>query len=276
MIYSSFEGRIGNNLFQLAACLSLADKHNTKAVAGLSGNIRYMKENFLLQDIEFFNNGDPDGFRYRNTIPKEIKHVYMDCPRHYCEMFFQIPDNTFIDGFFQSEKYFKHIENKIRKNFTFNDIVIHNVPKYFNTNNDDFGFIHIRKKDYCNEDNIKIYPPVKNEYYLNCIKESNIKTIYIFSDDIEWCIENIKFIKNKKIIFVTETNPYICLYMMSQLNTAIIANSTFSWWGAWLNPNKNKKVYYPLNWYGPCIYEKAEMSLEEYIKDFICEGWIGR
>jgi hypothetical protein len=279
MIISSFEGRIGNNLFQLAACLSLATHHNTQAYILMLGNMKNMIENFLLEDFLNFNS------THQFSKPQLMRDIYSVVKNHYMEKkftynsdFFNLPNHIFLEGFFQSEKYFKIIEKKVRQNFLFKDSIIEaalNI-KYFNTNNDDFGFIHVRKKDFCNEDNIKIYPPVKIEYYLNCIEESNIKTIYVFSDDIEWCIENIKPIKNRKIIFVTETNPYICLYMMSQLNTAIIANSTFSWWGAWLNTNKNKKVYYPLNWFGPCIYDKAEMSLEKYIKDFICEGWIGR
>lgn len=293
MIYCAFEGRIGNNLFQLAACISLAKHHKTQAVAGVAGNLRYIRENFLLNDIEFIDNGDLSGFEYRNRLPEWIRGTYLETKYQYNQNFFDISDNTFLDGFFQSEKYFKWIENDIRKNFTFKQNIIDDVNSKYNLNytKNNSGFIHIRRCDYLQDNNVAAYPaPSLIDYYYNCILDSNIEFIYVFSDDINWCKENItgkitqtsdiKYLTetrtNKKFIFVNDSNPYNCLYMMSQLDVAIIANSTFSWWGAWLNLNKNKKVYYPVNWFGEFVYKKTHNSSTEYTQDLICPEWIGK
>jgi len=74
------------------------------------------------------------------------------------------------------------------------------------------------------------------------------KTYLIFSDDIEWCKLNFDFLENK--IFVNGNTDFQDLYLMSKCNDNIIANSTFSWWGAWLNQNPNKKVIAPKIWFG--------------------------
>ena len=276
MIYSSFEGRIGNNLFQLAACLSLAKWNKTEACVGLSGNMKYIKENFLLEDIKFIEN-DLNGFMYRKLLPEEINNIYIEKSLNYDQSFFDLPNNTFIDGFFQSEKYFKFIEKTIRKNFKFKDHIIEKVEKikYFLPNITKSGFIHVRRADYLEGNNINAYPLPSIDYYQTCIDEQNLNYIYVFSDDIDWCKKNFKNYNNKNFIFVEESDPYISLYMMSQLNIAIIANSTFSWWGAWLNSNKKKIVYCPKIWiYENFLKSQYNITLEEHIKDLICENWI--
>ena len=276
MIYSSYEGRIGNNLFQLAACLSLANRHRTEAAAGISGNLRFMKENFIMKDINFIDNGDPQGFRYRHLLPANITYTYREQGYNYNKDFFKIPDNSFIDGFFQSEKYFKCIKGIIRRNFDFKEHIINQAKNisYFKPRKKHSGFIHVRRQDYLQENNAIAYPQPPLSYYINCINKSNLKIIYIFSDDINWCMNNFKDFDDKKFIPVQESNPYVSLYMMSQLDTAIIANSTFSWWGAWLNHRVNtKKVYYPVPWYDKSICNG--MTEEEYIKDLPCDDWVG-
>lgn len=275
MIYCSFEGRIGNNLFQLAACLSLATHHGSQACAGLSGNLKFVKQNFMLDDIQFYDNENPDGFTYRKLLPKQINNTFVEKKFQYYPDFFNLPDNTFIDGFFQSEKYFKNIKNKIIKNFTFRPHVIDRAQniKYFKPDTDS-GFIHVRRQDYLQETNKSAYPPISLEYYYECIHESKIDKIYIFSDEIDWCYRTFEKINNKQIIYVEEEDPYVSLYMMTQLKTAIIANSTFSWWGAWLGVKK--KVYYPNLWYGESIADKSNMTVKEYIVDLPADGWIGK
>jgi hypothetical protein len=89
------------------------------------------------------------------------------------------------------------------------------------------------------------------------------KLYVIFSDDINWCKENLNFIKNK--IFVTDNLDYQDMYLMSMCKNNIIANSSFSWWGAWLNKNTNKKVVYPYIWFnfGP---DASQIGCENWIK----------
>ena len=154
MILSSFEGRIGNNLFQLAACLSLAEFHKTEAWAANCGNLIYVKQNFYLDDFKFLNVGSPDGFNFKNNLPLEIKNIFTEYGFNFNSHFFNAPNNTFISGFFQSEKYFSTIIPKIRKNFKFKDHVIEKANKNINFNiTEKSAFIHVRRGDYLQGNN---------------------------------------------------------------------------------------------------------------------------
>jgi 5'(3')-deoxyribonucleotidase len=98
------------------------------------------------------------------------------------------------------------------------------------------------------------------------MKEMPKNSIFlIFSDDIEWCKENFPNISDK-FIFIEGNKDYEDLYIMSKCKNNIISNSTFSWWGAWLNQNENKKVVAPLKWFGS--------SINHNTKDLYCDGWI--
>jgi hypothetical protein len=91
------------------------------------------------------------------------------------------------------------------------------------------------------------------------------ENILIFSDDINWCKNNL-LIKNKNIFFIEGNQDYIDLWLMSMCKNNIMANSTFSWWGAWLNKNPNKKVFVPRTWFGNMIKHNT--------KDLIPNTWI--
>jgi hypothetical protein len=91
------------------------------------------------------------------------------------------------------------------------------------------------------------------------------KKYLIFSDDPEWCKQNFNFIEDKVII--EGNQDYLDLYLMSFCKNNIISNSTFGWWGAWLNKNIGKKVIIPEIWYGP---KYSHLS----IRDIICKGWV--
>lgn len=125
--------------------------------------------------------------------------------------------------------------------------------------------MHIRRGDYV------LYPdhhPTCNiDYYKNAIKIINDssetrKKILIFSDDKEWCRNN--FIGDEYIISEND-NPYIDLYLMTLCDHHIIANSSFSWWGAWLNYNANKIVVAPSQWFGSAIVKNTS--------DVYCKNW---
>ena len=103
-------------------------------------------------------------------------------------------------------------------------------------------------------------------YYHKAIDIIKPENLLIFSDDINWCKESFKDYKNK--IFYIDDNPdYIELWLMSMCKNNILANSTFSWWGAWLNNNNEKIVVAPTKWFGSAIkHEIKDLLLEEWIK----------
>jgi hypothetical protein len=136
--------------------------------------------------------------------------------------------------------------------------------KYGEILNLDTCSIHVRRGDYLGLQNHHPIQPI--EYYqkaINIIGEE--KHFLIFSDDIKWCEENFSFLKNKT--FVSENLDYEDLYLMSMCNNNILANSTFSWWGAWMNQNENKQVIIPSKWFGIS-------NLHLNTNDLFCDKWI--
>ena len=99
---------------------------------------------------------------------------------------------------------------------------------------------YIRYKDYHN--NLSI------EYYEKCFHEKKDSHLVFFSDDIEWCK---KTFRNKEATFIKTESDVLEFYLMSRMRDNIIANSSFSWWAAWMNLNKNKHVIAPKKWFGP-------------------------
>lgn len=123
--------------------------------------------------------------------------------------------------------------------------------------------MHIRRGDYLVSPGHYINLDV--EYYKNALKYiDNPGSILIFSDDISWCKDNFK---GDKYIFIENEKDYIDIYLMSLCNNNIIANSTFSWWGAWLNTNPNKIVISPNKWFGPAKGKR-------HLNDLIPKNWI--
>ena len=125
--------------------------------------------------------------------------------------------------------------------------------------------IHVRRGDYLNSPN---HHPTQNmNYYMRAIKEMPKDSVFlIFSDDIKWCKENFPNLP-EKFIFVEGNKDYEDLHLMTHCKNNIIANSTFSWWGAWLNSNSDKIVVAPKKWFGPALKNNDT-------KDLYCEGWI--
>ena len=92
------------------------------------------------------------------------------------------------------------------------------------------------------------------------------REVIIFSDDPEWCLEESAF-DNDRFLVSENRNQYLDLCLMSMCSDFIIANSSFSWWGAWLSTNENKKVIAPSKWFGPPLDQANDT------KDLYCEGW---
>ena len=159
--------------------------------------------------------------------------------------------NIYMYGYYQSEKYFKEIANIIRKDFTFSKPVdIINQKLINQIGNTESVSIHIRRGDYLNIPNTQNICSIS--YYKKAInlilKNISNPQFYIFSNDINWCkqhlqIDNAVFISNN-----IGKNSFIDMQLMSCCKHNIIANSTFSWWGAWLNNNPNKIIISPNKW----------------------------
>jgi hypothetical protein len=199
-----------------------------------------------------------------NSVPPNIKsYIY---PFHYENIQIE-PGDAGLDGFFQSEKYFKEHEKEIKEMFKPNDNIVRTIrEKYGDTIlNQRTTSIHVRRGDYLKHPN---HHPVQTlQYYQKGIELTIDKTdkYIIFSDDILWCRE---VFQGDKFIFMEDEVDYIELYLMSMCNNNIIANSSFSWWGAWLNNHEDKIVVGPENWFGPAYatWNTNDVLPEEWIK----------
>ena len=191
-------------------------------------------------------------------------------------------DGYFI-GFWQSEKYFKNIEEIIRKEFTLKNkiedrnetdeakIFLDKIKESKNSIS-----INIRRGDYVENIKTRMYHGlISKDYFINGVRyivnKLNLKkdenNIFVFSDDIEWCKNNLLDLKKEgELVFVSENlNPTDSLYLISKCQHNVIANSSFSWWGAWLNQNKDKIIIAPKNWMRSNIDTK-DICPEEWIR----------
>jgi hypothetical protein len=183
---------------------------------------------------------------------------------HYTE----IPDypnrNILLYGYFQSEKYFKDYEDEVRNLFMSYDVELSDEIKGL-LENENTCSIHVRRGDYLNSPNH--HPTQSMNYYMKAIKKMPKDSVFlVFSDDIEWCKQNFPDVP-EKFKFIEGNKDYEDLYIMSHCKNNIICNSTFSWWGAWLNRNENKVVVAPGVWFGPALASHDT-------KDLYCENWI--
>ena len=263
MISVTLMGRMGNNLFQIASGLCLAKKHNTVLHIPIPSwnNTAYSYLNcFKMMDVHF---GNPASMVYKE------QHFF------YNELFDILPDNVHLYGYFQSEKYFKSYESLIRSNFEFNDTVVQSTKAKLDTYDIDYKeatAIHLRRTDYLTIQHAHPIPSL--DYYKDGLKLMNAKNVIVSSDDIEWCRANIKI---EGINFIFSDMPQeetICA--MTMVKNLVIANSTFSWWGAWLNKHPEKQVVYPKQWFGNTLpYRELDINHEVCTKDIPCAGWIG-
>jgi len=234
-------GQLGNQMFQYASLKGIAGKHGYQYCIPKNSVVTDALGNKLRTELF-------DVFNLNVNIQKIETDQYLQEPSfNYSENFVNsCPDNVSLWGFFQSEKYFKHIEKEIRKDFTFKDEIVEDCENIIKDIFDDPIALHIRRGDFLiNSGN---HYNQSLEYYENALSEFDFdRQVVIFSDDPKWCMSQDLFFSDRFIVSES-TGPYHDLYLMTQCSDFIIANSTFSWWGAWLANRGN--VIAPKKWFG--------------------------
>ena len=245
-------------MFQYAYGKYLSNKYNTN----LKLDIRFYdyqgtpRREFLLKNLSNISSINTDmNFSLTGKIYK------IDDDFNYRELPNPLGDSYYLDGYWQSEKYFKEIEHIIREDFKPNDEVVEKLKKTSLIETKTVS-LHVRRGDYIN---LNEYHPIQTiEYYKNAVELiGDYDHIFVFSDDIEWCKKNLNF---DNMVFMEGFTDIEDMYLMSMCKNNIIANSTFSWWGAWLNKNSDKKVIAPKKWFG----EKVNLN----DSDIIPTDWI--
>jgi len=236
MIYSSPVGGLGNILFQIAALWTLAKDNNDELCLldidnRLQGLINYAVPVKHAFEYKYILNRLPQSDKGCLGV---IQHPFTFAPIKYMK------DIQYV-GFFQCENYFKHRRNEILELYKPTDEINTEVNKY----SDLFGNIslHVRRgPDHVSCSDVFILSPM--EYYNEALSQlpQDLKVL-IFSDNMEWCKEN--FI-GERFVFINEID-YISLHLMTKMKYHIIANSSYSWWGAWMSDNE--KVFAPRLWF---------------------------
>ena len=257
MIYVSLKGRMCNQMFQIAAAKSLSIDNSVDFVCdnnilGITPSAKEttMYKKTIFRNVSFTNlysnyykiHKEPDNFSY-----KKIKYE----------------NKLLLTGYYQSEKYFIHNQKEIRKFYEcpkgIEDFINENFTDLLERQ--DTCSVHIRRGDYLKYKDF--HTNLSPDYYNFCFEKKEGSHFVFFSDDIEWCK---KTFKNKEATFIHTNLDVVDFYLMSRMKDNIIANSSFSWWAAWLNNNKNKHIMAPKKWFGP-----ANNGLTT--KDLIPEKW---
>ncbi len=264
----SITGGLGNQMFQVAACLGYAWKHKLQPIF-LKGEWQGMEthpgthwNSFLVRLKEYLVDSLP-----RNIMNYHLPHWNSTSVPSPAEL------SNFhcirLNGYFQSEKHFKDYRSEILQLFKPEDHVTSKLnQRYHHINPNDSGILHIRRGDLVGLEHIHPIMPVS--YYKEAIQLLESKAgkrlkWYIISEkkDQTW-IKNQELFKDFTLIDNQEnldpdpeirgperSEDYEDLCTMWYFKYLIIANSTFSWWGAWLNQHPDKTVVCPKNWFGP-------------------------
>ena len=249
-------GRLANQMFQYASLKGIARNRGFEfmippASAFGTRDLLVRQDGTNIYDI--FDLSDNNYGLQVNQVCMERMHEFDE------ELFNSCPDNIDLYGYYQSPKYFEHIKDEIKSDFTFSKEVEAICTEMFETVHSDQKVIsvHLRRTDYTVNNNHPLQPM---SYYEDALKlfDKNVQ-ILVFSDDPHWCQEQELFADDS--IMISEGNDAdIDLCLMTKCDYHIIANSSFSWWGAWLGDSE--KVVAPSNWFADSCASKSVKDME--------------
>jgi len=262
MIYIKIMSGFGNQLFQYAAGLSLSQKTNTKLILDISAlktnqkPIRkYELENLQINTVHYgkpfllplIKNLSRNSFLNTQMNKSQLLSYYFEKRYGYNEEFENLRNNTYLDGYFQSFKYIEPINHLLKTQFEIKNINNKTLDTWkTKVKNQNSVGIHIRRTDYVNN---SFYHSITLPYYKQAIdwisRELIAPVFYIFSDDPIWVKNNFDGLNYTLV----ETGVDLFDFeILKNCKHQIIANSTFSWWAAWLNQNDKKIIVCPSKW----------------------------
>ena len=285
MIVARIEGGLGNQLFQYAFGTQLANHCGTELVLDLSSYDGKPEHGYLL---DRFSIGARELRRdERNRVPgryrvgkrtllqtfsfggNELRRL-RERPFGFAEKYMLARDNSYLVGYWQSECFFRDVTAKIRNQFR-PAVVLSPKSERIRDRmlNSSSIAIHLRRGDY-----ITTQPMAARNlslsYYRECVlkqlEHRSDSEVYVFSNDIPWCRDNLKL--PCPIHFIEHTNnntAYEDMWLMTAAECLVIANSTFSWWGAYLAERHERKVYAPTSWFHPNTMDDRFLNCDDWI-----------
>ncbi len=264
-------GGVGNQMFQYALGYVISKKTGFELLLDLSAYNDYKTRNFELNNFSFdYKIATTDDFTKLNKKHLFKKTLYKDKKKTFDSSVLKIKNSAYLKGFWQSEKYFLDYRCDILKLFEFKDKnFIKNIELFSDVQNSNSVSINLRLGDYVtNEVNRRVHFVCKKEYYANALKYIAQKVdnpkFFVFSDDLEGSKEYLP--DGYDYVFANTANWQEDMYFMSQAKHNVVANSSFSWWAAWLNQNPDKIVVAPSKWF------RDEARIND--KDFVPKSWV--
>jgi Glycosyl transferase family 11 len=245
-------GRLGNQMFQYASLRGIA------ANRGYDFGIPPSNFSDLWNEHQLFN-----VFELHHLNPSNVKFldngyapVAKETTFGFDELLFnQCPNEITVWGFFQTEKYFNHIKQSIKEDFTFRQHILEPCKEMMSEVESPIS-LHVRRTDYTTNPN---HAALDLSYYEEALKQfDSDRTVIVFSDDAEWCNQQ-KLFSDDRFMISENTDNAVDLCLMTMCSDHIIANSSFSWWGAWLA--NSGKVIAPSKWFGPGNADKSTSDL---------------
>jgi uncharacterized membrane protein YkvA (DUF1232 family) len=250
-------GRFGNQMFQYAALFGIAKTAKYRYGVPYNNKSENEYEHFCL--TEAF-----DKLEAENSEGQPIKYRIAEPKFGYNPGLFGIPDHSDIVGYFQTEKYFVDYRPHLLKQFSFRNEIKEQAENIRAITKDRVISLHIRLGDYVNQQ--QNHPVYNIDYYnsaLDLLPDDVL--LMIFSDDVAKAQTIFEPLK-RKMVFPETNNKYIDMCLMSMCDYHIIANSSFSWWGAWLS--ESKKIIAPSQWFG------NGPDMPKNWSDVYCKGWV--
>jgi len=290
MIIVNILGGLGNQMFQYAFAYSILDKKNAIVKLDIEDFNTYDLRKYELAiynvSLDLASVDEINTLKYKQEtlferVVRKLKRTssplsenyYKEADFHYGSKVYELNDDIYFQGYWQSEKYFLNYRGALLKEFRLGNS-LHRESKSYEEkiNQSESVSLHIRRGDYVsNAHTHSVHGTCTLEYYKNAVSyvTSNAENVhfFIFSDDLTWAQENLGFIDNITFVELKENTPdHEEMYLMSQCKHNIIANSSFSWWGAWLNQNQNKMVIAPSMWFNDTTINTKDLIPKEWIQ----------
>ena len=270
MIILQLSGGLGNQMFEYALYLSLRAKGKHVKIDDVSDYRTPDRRPVQLSvfDADYERASEDEVIRYTDSSLSPLSRIrrkltgrksllYRERDMEYDETVFE-RDPVYLTGFFQSEKYFADVKEEVRRRLTFSERVKEELLESYReilTRIEDGPSVsvHVRRGDYLHASHNGMYEGICTlDYYRKAmakIREKEPEAVFfLFSNDMEWTKAHLAGPDCVPVEGGSEEKGYLDLYLMSLCRHNIIANSSFSWWGAWLNGNPEKQVIAPARW----------------------------
>ena len=250
------KGRLANQMFQYATLMGLSQKNNTTFMVP-------PYESFGVKTNLVGHSNVVDAFGIELPVGYSKFPTYVEQQFHFDEVLFNDPHTQNINllGWFQTEKYFKHIEEDVKKTFTFKPDWVEPAKEMRSMVEGEVISLHIRRGDYVGN---SAHHSLEIPYYEEALSKLPAEcTVIIFTDDPKWAMSQEAFASHRFLVSETD-NAYVDMCLMTMCDYHINANSSFSWWGSWLS--NSKKVIAPKKWFAGALANNK-------MDDIYCEGW---